>query len=88
VALAGGIGTALVTTFWGLLIAIPALSVFAVVRNRIDAAGSEGAREVEQILMRFRPGGAGSPIAALRAEAKSAETVIGTNNANNTGTEA
>jgi biopolymer transport protein ExbB len=90
VALAGGIGTALVTTFWGLLIAIPALSVFAVVRNRIDAAGSEGAREVEQILMRFRPGGAGSPVAALRAEAKGAEAVIGAthSNANNTGAEA
>jgi len=73
VALAGGIGTALVTTFWGLLIAIPALSTFAVVRNRIDAAGSEGAREVEQILMRFRPGGSGSPVAAMQAGNKGAE---------------
>ncbi|MSR29057.1 MAG: MotA/TolQ/ExbB proton channel family protein [Phycisphaerales bacterium] len=35
--LAGGIGTALVTTFWGLIIAIPALLTYAVVRNRIDA---------------------------------------------------
>ncbi len=35
--LAGGIGTALVTTFWGLVIAIPALVTYAVVRNRIDA---------------------------------------------------
>ncbi len=35
--LAGGIGTALVTTFWGLVIAIPALLTYAVVRNRIDA---------------------------------------------------
>jgi biopolymer transport protein ExbB len=69
VALAGGIGTALVTTFWGLLIAIPALSAFAVVRNRIDAAGAEGAREVEQILARFRPSIAESPVAALRHDA-------------------
>ena len=40
--------------------------------------------------MRFRPGGAGSPVAALRGEAKSAETVIGASNtnANNTGAEA
>ena len=68
VALAGGIGTALVTTFWGLLIAIPALSAFAVVRNRIDAAGAEGAREVEQILARFRPAIAESPVAALRTD--------------------
>lgn len=72
VALAGGIGTALVTTFWGLLIAIPALSTYAVVRNRIDAAGAEGAREVEQIVARFRPAAAGSPVAAMRAEAGSA----------------
>lgn len=71
VALAGGIGTALVTTFWGLLIAIPALSTYAVVRNRIDAAGAEGAREVEQIVARFRPAAAGSPVAAMRADAGS-----------------
>jgi biopolymer transport protein ExbB len=69
VALAGGIGTALVTTFWGLLIAIPALSTYAVVRNRIDAAGAEGAREVEQICARFRPGSGESPVAALRHDA-------------------
>jgi len=69
VALAGGIGTALVTTFWGLLIAIPALSTYAVVRNRIDAAGAEGAREVEQIVARFRPASGATPVAALRGEA-------------------
>ncbi len=34
--LAGGIGTALVTTFWGLIIAIPALATYATVRGRID----------------------------------------------------
>lgn len=68
VALAGGIGTALVTTFWGLLIAIPALTTFAVVRNRIDAAGTQGAKEVEQILARFRPSAGESPVAALRSE--------------------
>jgi biopolymer transport protein ExbB len=68
VALAGGIGTALVTTFWGLLIAIPALSTHAVVRNRIDSAGTEGAREVEQICARFRPGSGTSPVAAMRHE--------------------
>ncbi len=69
VALAGGIGTALVTTFWGLLIAIPALSAFAVVRNRIDAAGAEAARETEQILARFRPASGQTTVAALRGEA-------------------
>lgn len=54
VALAGGIGTALVTTFWGLLIAIPALSAYAVVRNRIDAAGAAAGKEVERTIARFR----------------------------------
>ena len=37
VLLAGGIGTALVTTFWGLIVAIPALSGYAVLRGRLDA---------------------------------------------------
>ncbi|MFO0962277.1 MAG: MotA/TolQ/ExbB proton channel family protein [Phycisphaerales bacterium] len=73
VALAGGIGTALVTTFWGLLIAIPALSAFAVVRNRIDAASTEAARETEQILARFRPSSGQTPVAALRGGAEGAE---------------
>ena len=36
VALAGGIGTALTTTFWGLVVAIPALAGYAIIRNRID----------------------------------------------------
>ncbi|MSR44010.1 MAG: MotA/TolQ/ExbB proton channel family protein [Phycisphaerales bacterium] len=39
--LAGGIGTALVTTFWGLFIAIPALLTYATVRNWIDALIAE-----------------------------------------------
>ncbi len=40
--LAGGIGTALVTTFWGLVVAIPALLTYATVRNWIDALIAEG----------------------------------------------
>ncbi len=39
--LAGDIAVALVTTFWGLLIAIPALSAFALFRNRIDTYAAE-----------------------------------------------
>ena len=39
--LAGDIAIALVTTFWGLLIAIPALSAFALFRNRIDTYAAE-----------------------------------------------
>ena len=36
--LAGGIGTALVTTFWGLVVAVPALLAYALLRNRVDTA--------------------------------------------------
>jgi len=39
--LAGDIAVALVTTFWGILIAIPALTTFALFRNRIDAFAAE-----------------------------------------------
>ena len=39
--LAGDIAVALVTTFWGILIAIPALTAFALFRNRIDAFAAE-----------------------------------------------
>ena len=39
--LAGDIAVALVTTFWGILIAIPALTGFALFRNRIDTYAAE-----------------------------------------------
>ena len=39
--LANNIAIALVTTFWGILIAIPALTAFALFRNRIDAFAAE-----------------------------------------------
>jgi biopolymer transport protein ExbB len=55
VMLASGIGTALVTTFWGLLIAIPALSAYASIRNTVDAATLECVRRVERVIARFRP---------------------------------
>lgn len=55
VGLAAGIGTALTTTFWGLIVAIPALSAHALLRNSIDARTSEASLEIEDILSRFRP---------------------------------
>ncbi len=45
--LAAGISTALVTTLWGLVVAIPALAGYAVVRNKIDALTSDGLVEAE-----------------------------------------
>lgn len=54
--LAGGVGTALVTTFWGLIVAIPALAVYAVMRNRIDALSSETMTIAQETISAFRPG--------------------------------
>ena len=55
VALAGGIGTALVTTFWGLLVAIPALAGYAMLRNRVDALEGEAEGKVLEFLDHFNP---------------------------------
>lgn len=48
--LAAGISVALVTTFWGLLIAIPALAVYGFFRNRVEVLASEAAIEAETLL--------------------------------------
>lgn len=53
--LAGGISVALVTTFWGLLIAIPALSVFALLRNQIEGLASEVSLRTQELLSIFNP---------------------------------
>ena len=55
VLLAGGIGTALVTTFWGLLVAIPALAAYATIRNRIDSLATEASLDAQSLIERFRP---------------------------------
>lgn len=53
--LAGGISTALTTTFWGLVVAIPALAGYAIVRNRIDAFTAEATLAAEEVVNQFRP---------------------------------
>jgi biopolymer transport protein ExbB len=50
VGLAAGIGTALTTTFWGLVVAIPALAGSALLRTRIDALSSEAELAAERAL--------------------------------------
>ena len=55
-ALAGDIGMALTTTFWGLVIAVPALAVHAWLRNRIDALTTETALVAQEMIGSFRPG--------------------------------
>lgn len=55
VGLAAGIGTALTTTFWGLVVAIPALAGYALLRNKIDALTVEATREAEELINKFKP---------------------------------
>ncbi len=47
--LAEGISVALVTTFWGLVIAIPALGMYGLFRNRIDAIAAKTATQVMEL---------------------------------------
>jgi biopolymer transport protein ExbB len=61
VLLAGGIGTALTTTFWGLVVAIPALAGYAIVRNKIDALTAEATLAAGEMISQFRPKPADRP---------------------------
>lgn len=53
-AAADGIGTALITTFWGLLVAIPALTIYAIIRNKIDALAAEATLRADELLGTMR----------------------------------
>lgn len=55
VALAAGIGTALVATFWGLVVAIPALAFYGVLRSRIDSLTVEAAAAAEELIATLKP---------------------------------
>lgn len=65
--LASGIYQALVTTVGGLIVAIPSLAAFAVLRNRIDAliaeTGSEAQKAVAPLKRAWQAAGAGSAVA-------------------------
>ncbi len=54
--LAGAIGTALVTTLVGLIVAIPALAVYGIMRNKIDSLASEAMMASQELISVFRPG--------------------------------
>ena len=54
VQLADGISVALVTTFWGLFIAIPALAIHGVFRNRIETLVNEAVGEADDIIVTIR----------------------------------
>ncbi|MBI1336020.1 MAG: MotA/TolQ/ExbB proton channel family protein [Phycisphaera sp.] len=68
-ALAAGISTALVTTFWGLIVAIPALAAYALIRNKIDESTSEGILMVEDLIRPFKPGGKKSSSSSSKQQA-------------------
>ncbi len=55
VGLAAGIGTALTTTFWGLIVAIPALIGFGVLRNTIDSHTADAEKAAEDVLSSYTP---------------------------------
>ena len=55
--LAGEISIALVTTFWGLLVGIPALFCYGVFQTRIEAFVSEAAIETDTLLGRLLENG-------------------------------
>lgn len=69
--LAGAISVALVTTFWGLLIAIPCLSIYGFFRSKIESIVMEAAVEVEALLERIseiKSSNGDKEIATLSAE--------------------
>jgi biopolymer transport protein ExbB len=49
--LAGGISLALITTFEGLVVAIPAMVAFSFFRNKIDSLVAEAGKHVERVMM-------------------------------------
>lgn len=53
--LAAGISTALVTTLWGLVVAIPALTAYSLLRNRYDALTGEALVICEQLIEPLKP---------------------------------
>ena len=54
--LSSGIFMALLTTAWGLFVAIPALSVYGVMRNRIDQCSAQAQLQALELLKNFKPG--------------------------------
>ncbi len=67
--LAEGISVALVTTLWGLFIAIPSLAIHGVFANRIETLLSDAMAEAENILTEMR-GGLKKPSAAQQPKPK------------------
>jgi biopolymer transport protein ExbB len=54
--LAGGIATALVCTFWGLVVGIPGVIAAAIYRVKIERMSANATREAQRLLSVLRPG--------------------------------
>jgi biopolymer transport protein ExbB len=54
--LAGGIYTALITTVWGLIVAMPSLSAYFVFKNKIQRIGLELTAISGELIERCKPG--------------------------------
>ena len=68
--LAGGISTALTTTFWGLVVAIPALAAYGIIRNQVDELTTEATLTAKELLNHFRPKSSSKKDPAHRAKAQ------------------
>lgn len=77
--LAEGISVALVTTFWGLIIAIPALAAHGIFRNKIEGLIGDAVIEVEDILPLIRKTMQQKELAAVKfSDARQTKTQIKT----------
>ncbi len=59
--LAGGIGTALVCTFWGLVVGIPGVTFAALFRVKIEGLTAAAIFEASKLIGQFRPSPGGTP---------------------------
>jgi biopolymer transport protein ExbB len=59
---ADNVAVALVATFWGLAVAIPSLSIYAMFRNRIEVLTAECALAADRIIGYLKPATAAAPI--------------------------
>lgn len=64
---ADNVAVALVATFWGLAVAIPALSIYAMFRNRIEVLTAECALAADRIVGFLKPQTAAAPVMAGQA---------------------
>lgn len=73
--LAAGISTALVTTFWGLVVGIPAVAAVALIRAKIDGTTVDAMIHCEGLISRFKPSKKPAPAPAKPAVASASASV-------------